>query len=349
MQEFRDNRDQATVLPRVPVLAPAAAVTLPEDSGLGALSAPRGWTRTAVLDARKSQPRSTETPSTAEVTPAPAPQRSVGTILKLAAGSAALWSGVGASVVCLDSSIVGVLGHGLATLWTVRNEVRLRTSAHPAESDAAPRPASRGYLGLIKDAVNSPGFNKIAAGLTYLAAGIEAGFHGHLLQCAVFSEYFIGCMTLTAVLNQAYTGTRTDRTLPERAFRAAWDALPSRLQTLLKDPGLYMTIGNSSLVVGTLNLKNVLAEPGLTAVVASGVLLSCVGLVRTGINFVQATESAKDSSRAVYYNAGANAIFSAASFMQGSPVVGAAKACWAVACGLLARMMYKRTQAAEES
>lgn len=263
----------------------------------------------------------------------------VGTIAETAVGSAAVWSGVGASVVCLDSSILGVLGHGLSTLWTFRNELREKAGALQSKGASTERVGKPGYLGIALDALYSPGFNKVAMGVTYLTAGLEAGVRGHPLECAVFSSYFVGCMTVVAVLNQSYSGTRTTTTLPERAFKKMWGMLPARLQTLLKDPGLYMTLGNSSLVVGTMNLKSLLSEPMATTVLGLGLAISSLGLVSTARNLFSGTESTKGQAGSVYLNGAANGLFGVASFLQGSPVVGAAKMCWAVACGLLARMM----------
>lgn len=176
-------------------------------------------------------------------------------------------------------------------------------------------------------------------GVTYLSAGLEAGIRGRPLECAVFSGYFVGCMTIVAVLNQSYSGARTTTTLPEWAFKKMWGMLPARVQTLLKDPGLYMTLGNGSLVVGTMNLQNLTSEPIATTVLGLGLAISSLGLVSTVKNFLSGTESPKGQAASVYLNGAANGLFGVASLLQGSAAVGAAKMCWAVACGLLARMM----------
>lgn len=260
-------------------------------------------------------------------------------IAKTAITSSAVWSGAGASVVCLDSSLIGVLGHGLSTLWTLRNELRQKAGAAEKTAPSAERVGRGGYLGLALDALYSPGFNKIAAGLTYLGAGIEAGVRGRALESAVFAGYCMGCMAVVAVLNQSYSGTRTTSTLSERAFKTAWGALPARVQTFLKDPGVYMTLGNGSLVVGTMNLENLTSNPLPTVVLGVGLALSSLGLAQSVVNFCRGAESPKAQAGSVYLNGAANGLFGVASFMQGSPVVGAAKLCWAVSCGLLARMI----------
>lgn len=282
--------------------------------------------KTAVKDAAKS---TTTSP----------PSLTAGTVVKTALTSPAVWSGTGASVVCLDSSLVGVLGHGLSTLWSLRNELRQRggeSDTNGVHGDLIGRP---GYLGLTLDALRSPGFNKIAAGVTYLGAGIEAGVRGRALESAVFSGYFIGCMAVVAVLNQSYKGTRSTSTLPERAFKAVWQTIPARVQNFLKDPGVYMTLGNGSLVVGTMNLESLSAAPLPTVVLGTGLALSSLGLVQSIVTFCRGSQSSKDQGNSVYLNGAANGLFGIASFMQGSPVVGAAKLCWAVSCTLLARMI----------
>ena len=189
------------------------------------------------------------------------------------------------------------------------------------------------------DALRSPGFNKIAAGLRYLGAGGEAGIRGRALESAVVSGYFIGCMAVVAVLNQSYSGTRTTHTLSERALKTAWRVIPARVQNFLKDPGGYMTIGNGSLVVGMINLQNLTPGPVPTVVLGAGVAISSLGLVQSFVNFCRGTESPKGQAGSVYINRPANGLFGVASFMQGSPVVGAAKLYWAVSCALLARMI----------
>lgn len=268
-----------------------------------------------------------------------APSLSAGAVIKTALTSPAVWSGTGASVVCLDSSLVGVLGHGLSTLWSFRNELREKTGELENSSAKGEATGHAGYLGLALDALRSPGFNKIAAGLTYLGAGVEAGVRGRALESAVFSGYFIGCMAVVTVLNQSYRGTRTTQTLPERTFKTAWEALPARVQTFLEDPGVYMTLGNGSLVVGTMNLHSLTSDPLPTAVLGAGLAISSLGLVQSVVTFCRGTESPKGQAGSVYLNGAANGLFGVASFVQGSPVVGAAKLCWAVSCSLLARMI----------
>ncbi len=46
---------------------------------------------------------------------------------------------------CLDSSIIGVLGHGLATLWTFRNELRQKAEELERNSAKVEALGSAGY------------------------------------------------------------------------------------------------------------------------------------------------------------------------------------------------------------
>jgi hypothetical protein len=100
-----------------------------------------------------------------------------------------------------------------------------------------------------------------------------------------------------------------------------------------------MTLGNGSLVVGTMNLQNLTSGPVPTVVLGAGLAISSLGLVQSFVNFCRGTESPKGQAGSVYLNGAANGLFGVASFMQGSPVVGAAKLCWGVSCALLARMI----------
>lgn len=337
MQQNFPSRDSSRqVAPVIPSFAqgivPSPDPSSEREKPFGGLALPARAPLSAQVEetARENSQAATTVPSSSVT---------LGAVVKTAFNSSAVWSGVGAAVVCLDSSLVGVLGHGLSTLWTLRNDVREKfggAEKNGVKADVLGRP---GYVGLALDALRSPAFNEIAAGLTYLAAAVEAGTRGRVLEAAVFSVYFVGAMTIVDVLNQSYHGTRSTLTMLERAFKAAWRALPTRVQNLLKDPGVYLTLGNGSLVIGTMSFQNVSSDPLPTVALGVGLALSSLGLVQSVVNFCRGTESSKEQAGSVYLNGAANGLFGVASFLQGSPVVGAAKMCWAISCVLLGRMM----------
>jgi hypothetical protein len=282
--------------------------------------------------------------------------------------SSAIWSGAGAAVFCLESSLFAVAGHLAVGAKTLLNEVRLkRESACAPASDLATATESGsalvgrpGYRGLLSDTLNSPAFNTIATGFFYLAASAQCLLREQLFEGAVFTTYFLGLMAMSNAMAGGYSGARTTQTLPERAFRSAWSQLPERLQGFLKNPSVWLAAGNLPLVGVVCNLQDIAANPLVTSPAAVGLLLSEFGLI-TALNTLvrgprtsgkasegpQAAPEAARKSEATSFaqglllNSAGHLLVGASSLMQGAFYIGTAKMLWCVACGILGAQIYK--------
>lgn len=290
--------------------------------------------------------------------------------VSVAAKSPSIWSGAGAAVFCIESSLLAVAGHLVVGWKTLRNEVQLRRQHQAQKAPAAPNreihapERHAGYRGLLSDALRSPAFNSLATGACYLAASAQCLLRGQLFEGAVLATYFAGMMAMSNTISSSYTGTRTTQTLPERAFRWAWSALPDRLQDFLKNPSVWLAAGNLPLVAVTCNLAKIATNPVVTAPAAVGLLLSEFGLVSalhtlvrgpkteshgadaTGVDPMAAKRAAAASfATGMILNAAGHLLVGASSLMQDAPYIGSAKICWCIACGLLGFQLRKQARA----
>lgn len=282
--------------------------------------------------------------------------------------SSAVWSGAGAAVFCLESSLFAVAGHLAVGAKTLVNEVRLKrnsTRAPGAEQSTVRENANAlvgqpGYRGLLSDTLNSPAFNTLATGAFYLTASTQCLFRGQLFESSVFSTYFFGLMAMSHAMAAGYSGTRTTQTLPERAFRSVWSQLPERLQGFLKNPSVWLAAGNLPLVGVACNLQDIAANPLVTLPAAVGLLLSEFGLV-TALNTLVRGPGTSDKASAamkadpeiarkseatsfaqgLLLNSAGHLLVGTSSLMQGALYIGMAKMLWCVACGILGTQIYK--------
>ncbi len=254
---------------------------------------------------------------------------------QIAAASPGVWSSAGAAVITFGVSHGALVGHTLLALWTARNEIGAAEAQAGSGQSQKARTGYDGYRGLLYDAVNSPGFSRLAAGLSHVVGSIEALCYGKSLETFVFGLCFISCMSSLPLLNEGYQGTRTSITRAEQAFCAAWGKLPERMQRVLKETGLFMSLSNGSLALGTLNLSDLVSQPAVGALTVAGIGVLGLGLVKSVYGLLVTREKSGPSAMTVFLNGVANGSLSVASFVAGSPFVGAAKACWLVACGLL--------------
>lgn len=297
--------------------------------------------------------------------PSAKPRATASEYLRTAITSSAVWSGAGAAIFCLETSLLAVGGH-LAVGWqTLRNEVQLSRGAGAAPSRSGPdEDGSRGlpgYRGLLSDTLKSPAFNTIATGLCYLAAAGQCFASGQLFEGSILTTYFCGLMAMSNAIGASYSGTRSTHTLAEKGFRAAWRAVPERLQVFLKNPSVWLAAGNLPLVGVACNLGDIAANPLVTAPAVVGLLLSEFGLltaVKTlvwdaGPQSTTADTSADAASakkreaasfaQGLLLNSAGHLLVGASSLMQGALYIGAAKVCWCIACGILG--LQKRAEA----
>ncbi len=259
------------------------------------------------------------------------------------------WSAAGAAVICLGTSNVAVLGHSMSAIWSGRNLIRSRLAGHESDATESRRPGFAGIRGLAYDAMNSPGINEMIAGASYLVGSIDAFKQGRSFENIVFGISFLSCMAMLPVLNNGYEGTRTSHTAGERIFRSLWQRTPEHLKNLLKDSGLFLSLSNGALALGTLNLVEIIKQPAVASVTAVGIGVLGVGVLQSVYSLIRGKQTQTTLSTAVVMNAVANGTLSVASFLQGSPLVGVAKGMWLVACGLLAQRVLRMPPSSSES
>lgn len=263
------------------------------------------------------------------------------TVLRTAVRSPNVWAGLGATTICIGSSWLGVAGQALATIWTLRNELRTgqRANSPNTKSHEIKAPSTDGYVGLFRDTLRCPGFNAIVGSTIYIGSAIEAAIRGHVVEPIFFVASALGHLAVAYLTNLGYTGTRTDKVFPERAWDAIWNNLPKSLHNIFRNPAPWFATGNILIVLSNMESKMLSTDPLAGTLLAIGVAVgaTCVGKAVWSA-FVR-KEGEKPSGTASYLTSATSTLLGISSLLRGSTIVGIANLFWSGSNLLVGRLL----------
>ena len=257
-------------------------------------------------------------------------------VISTALRTDAVWAGSGAAIVCAGTSLTGVVGHAVSTLMTLNNKLRAGQYVHQIES-TSPTWLRRGHAGLVRDLVRSPGFNMIIGGMAYAAAAAQSLASGNINLSAAFSSFVIAQISVTAIANQDYFRESTDWTLAERVCRSLWNAAPTRMKNIFRNPAVWFSVGNIMLVLPGLMQNGFSADPIPQTLIALGIGFAVIGLMRGLSVLMNKHEGGNPTGLASYLMGLSSLLIGSACVTRGNLPVGLANICWAVSNTLWGR------------
>ena len=227
---------------------------------------------------------------------------------------------------CIGSSPGGVVGHAISTLLTLKNLLR-NTAAPESDTPAELSETSafrRGFLGLMRDTVRSPGLNMLVGTVAYAIATVQAP---NVMSRIAFASLFIGKSAVTYLSNLNFQGDRTHPGWLERGFKSAWAMIPNGFQNLLRNPAPWGSLGIILIVLDGLDVAAIANAPIMNSVLGIGVGISVVSL-SVGVWGSISGQGQKPSGRASYILASGNFMLGLSSILHGNVPAGVANLLW---------------------
>lgn len=212
-----------------------------------------------------------------------APKASLFTGIRAVATSGPVAGIIGASIVTIPVTLIGAGAFALVAIWTAVNEYRVATRRQGgaiAVSSVHFGPPRSGIVGWFTEKFYSPGFGPVVQVGCYAYTAAVALVAGSLVIGSIFATFAIGACASAYVGNLGYKPPPREQLVVERYLDSAWELLPKRIKTILRDPGACFCTGNFALIVYQMNFSRMVGGTWSTTLFAGGASLALLGVGR---------------------------------------------------------------------